>query len=175
MKGHYYFAYGSCMSLKDIQRTTPADFVAAATLFDHKLAFTRYSRGRQGGVADVVESAGDFVEGVLFKIYDLKALDRREGHPFAYKRKKVKVMVQTPRGMKFMNVYTYSVVNKEPYEIKPSEAYKRLIEEGARQFLSPDYQIELQANLKRFRAPYDLPEVDDWEDWKNRLKERVGS
>jgi cation transport regulator ChaC len=175
MKGHYYFAYGSCMSLKDIRRTTPAEFVAAATLFDHKLAFTRYSHGRQGGVADVVQSVGDYVEGVLFKVYDLKALDRREGHPTAYRRRKVKVMVKTSKGLKFVSVWTYEVVRKEAYEIQPSESYQRLIREGARSFLSLDYQIELEANLKRFRAPYELPEADDWELWKDSLHERLGT
>lgn len=173
MGNHLYFAYGSCMNLRDIRRTTPAEFISAATLFDYRLAFTRYSKGRRGGVADVVKSSGDYVEGVLFKIQDLKALDAREGAPYCYKRQKVKVLVHG--SMKFVNVWTYEVVRKEEYEIKPSEAYKRLIREGAQQFLSKDYIVDLEANLKRFRAPYDLNDCFDRDyDYRtNSLKERL--
>lgn len=172
----YYFAYGSCMNEKDIRRTTPAEFVSAATLYDYKLAFTRYSSGRRGGVADIVKSSGDYVEGVLFKVKDLAALDRREGAPFAYKRKRVKVLVH--ERMKIISVMTYEVTNKEPYEIKPSESYKRLILDGAKQFLSKTYQKELKANLNRFRAPYDITLDDDFFDrdfefMVNSLKERL--
>lgn len=171
MKGQYYFAYGSCMSLKDIKRTTPAEFVSAATLFDYRLAFTRYSQGRRGGVADVVKSSGDYVEGVLFKVFDLPALDRREGHPFAYKRKKVKVLVHNK--LKLINVWTYEVVRKESYEIKPSKAYLDLIRQGASQFLSPEYAKDLEANFKRYRAPYDIFESSY--DVRDRLlSERLG-
>lgn len=173
MANHLYFAYGSCMNLKDIRRTTPAEFVSAATLFDYKLAFTRYSQGRKGGVADVVKASGDYIEGVLFRIQDLKALDTREGAPHCYKRKKIKVLVHET--MKFVNVWTYEVVRKEEYEIQPSEYYKRLIREGAQQFLSKDYVIDLEANLSRFRAPYDLTDLFDRDhDYRtNSLKERL--
>jgi cation transport regulator ChaC len=173
MTKHYYFAYGSCMSPKDIQRTTPAEFVSAATLYDYKLAFTRYSAGRRGGVADIVPSVGDYVEGVLLKISDLKALDRREGHPFAYKRKKVRVLVHSR--MQIVSVWTYEVTTKEEYEIQPSEAYKRLIREGAKAYLSKEYRKALEANLKRFRAPHELPIQDDWEEFKKGLSERMGT
>jgi cation transport regulator ChaC len=173
MANHLYFAYGSCMNLRDIRRTTPAEFVSAATLFDYKLAFTRYSKGRKGGVADVVKASGDYVEGVLFRIKDLKALDAREGAPYCYKRGKVKVLVHET--MKFVNVWTYEVVNKEGYEIEPSEHYKRLIKEGAQQFLSKEYVIDLEDNLSRFRAPYDLSEefANDYDYRLNSLRERL--
>ena len=172
MANHLYFAYGSCMNLKDIRRTTPAEFVSAATLFDYRLAFTRYSSGRKGGVADVVKASGDYVEGVLFKIHDLKALDIREGAPYCYKRRKVKVLVHDSET--FVNVWTYEVVNKEPYEIEPSAYYKKLIEEGAKQFLSKEYRADLKANLSKFRAPYDLNDFDSaYEHRMNSLKERL--
>lgn len=173
MGNHLYFAYGSCMNLKDIRRTTPAEFVSAATLFDYKLAFTRYSAGRKGGVADVVAAVGDYVEGVLFRISDLKALDAREGAPYCYKRRKIKVLVHGT--MKFATVWTYEVVNKEEFEINPSEHYKKLIREGAQRFLSKEYVTDLEENLSRFRAPYDL--TDNFEssyDYRmNSLRERL--
>lgn len=172
--GHYYFAYGSCMSLKDIQRTTPAEFVSAATLFDYKLAFTRYSQGRRGGVADVIKSSGDYVEGVLFKVSNLKSLDAREGHPICYKRKKVKVLLHDRP--KLLTVWTYEVVRKESFEIRPTKAYLDLIREGARQFLSREYQRELESNFRRFRAPYNLPsEYERSYDLRQQsLSERLG-
>jgi hypothetical protein len=160
--------------MNDIEKTTPAEFISAATLFDYKLAFTRYSQRRRGGVVDVIKSSGDYVEGVLFKVSNLKALDAREGHPFCYKRKKVKVLVHNKP--KLLDVWTYEVTYKESFEIRPTKDYLDLIREGARQFLSQEYQRDLEQNFRRFRAPYNLPsEYERSYDLRQKsLSERLG-
>ncbi|MBB6284952.1 gamma-glutamylcyclotransferase family protein [Geobacillus subterraneus] len=75
-----YFVYGSCMSERDFRRTAPHfEVIGRVVLDDYRLAFTRYLSGRQGGVADIVPSPGDRVEGVLYKIssHYVKDLDWR--------------------------------------------------------------------------------------------------
>lgn len=140
-----YFAYGSCMNADDLARTVDAIFVNSARLENYRLAFTRYSNGRKGGVADIVPSKGDYVEGVLMLVPDFKALDAREGHPYVYKRKRIKVL---PKGHEAA-VYasTYVVVEKESCEVLPHPDYVRLIREGAAQFLSAEYQNFLEQLL----------------------------
>jgi cation transport regulator ChaC len=142
-----YFAYGSCMNLKDIARTVDAEFVGPATLYDYRIGFTRYSPKRKGGVADIVPAPGEKMEGVLFKVSSFKELDIREGAPFAYKRCKVKVQ---PKGSKdLIEVTTYTVVNKAETEFTPHENYLNLILNGAKQ-LSPEYQEQLKLKFKKF-------------------------
>ena len=65
-----YFAYGSCMSLKDLARTVDAKLLGPATLNDYRLAFTKYSKGRQGGVVDVIPAE----EEIMWKEYYLKSM-----------------------------------------------------------------------------------------------------
>lgn len=145
-----YFAYGSCMNQKDIARTVKAEFVSAGRLNNYKLAFTRYADMRGGGSADVVKSEGSYVEGVILRVPDFKRLDAREGHPYIYKRRKVRIH---PVGAtSYVYGYTYEVVEKASCEFKPSEHYAGLITAGASQFLSEEYQVALAENLKMERV-----------------------
>ncbi|WP_458413793.1 gamma-glutamylcyclotransferase family protein [Schinkia sp. CFF1] len=146
----YYFAYGSCMSFKDLERTVGnAQFVGAAILNDYELAFTKYSRGRSGGVADIVSKPGCKVEGIVFEVEDFKALDRREGvHIRLYKRIPVElVLSQTGETI---NADTYTVVEKEAQEVVPSEDYMNIILDGATR-LSEQYQNDLKDRFNKFR------------------------
>lgn len=84
-----YFAYGS--NLDDAQmraRCANARVVARAVLPNHVLAFGGFSHRWGGAVASVVRAKGARVEGLLYRLdnVDLRALDRFEGHPFAYER-----------------------------------------------------------------------------------------
>ena len=77
------------------------------------MKFHYYSRGREGGAADVVETGrGHAVPGVLFRMDDvtLKAMDRKEGiKAEAYERRKVRVTL--PNGT-FVDALTYCVTEK---------------------------------------------------------------
>lgn len=84
-----YFAYGS--NLDDDQmraRCAGARVVTRAVLPNYALAFGGFSHRWGGAVASVVRAKGARVEGLLYALgdVDLRALDRFEGHPFAYER-----------------------------------------------------------------------------------------
>jgi gamma-glutamylcyclotransferase (GGCT)/AIG2-like uncharacterized protein YtfP len=144
-----YFAYGSNMSREELRAWCPsAEFVTIARLPNHRLDFTRHSRRRQGGVADVVPSNGDEVWGVVYDIPsdELPALDRKEGVPNAYQREYVSVIVQSGERAEAL---TYTVVHKVPTEL-PSERYLDLILKGAREWKLPaEYVRKLEQTERR--------------------------
>ena len=143
-----YFAYGSNMSREELRSRCPnAEFVTIARLPDHRLDFTRYSRRRQGGVADIVPSSGDEVWGVVYDIPsdELPALDRKEGVPNAYQRAIVSVI--TPSGER-AEALTYTVVHKVPTE-SPSERYLALILKGAREWGLPAEYVLMLEQIER--------------------------
>lgn len=144
-----YFAYGSCMSHADFNRTVP-DFevMGMAELPDYQLAFTRYAKSRKGGVADIVPLKGHLMEGVLYRFPRrfLKALDKREGVPTGvYERILVNVRYD---GMK-VPVWTYAVVEKAKQEIPPSQVYRDIILAGAEEALSEAYRERLREKMDR--------------------------
>ncbi|MCT2534266.1 gamma-glutamylcyclotransferase [Aquibacillus koreensis] len=141
-----YFAYGSCMSLKDLQRHVPeAVLVGPAVLEGYSLGFTLWSKHREGGVADIVPQEGARVEGVIFDVPDFTGLDLREGHPDMYQR--IVVSVKPVGKDEYINISTYEVVEKQEEELDPSKAYADIIIDGARN-LSKVYQKQLQDRFK---------------------------
>lgn len=84
-----YFAYGS--NLDDAQmreRCADARVVGLVKLPNYALVFGGFSHRWGGAVASVVRARGACVQGLLYELgnVDLRALDRFEGHPFAYER-----------------------------------------------------------------------------------------
>lgn len=146
-----YFAYGSCMSERDFRRTVPHfEVMGRAVLDDHRLAFTRYSRGRQGGVADIVPSPGDRVEGVLYKIPAryVTELDWREGVPAGvYRREYVDVQCNG----QLVSALTYVVVEKQLDEIAPSESYASIILDEGASLLSTHYTERVRRHIEHLR------------------------
>lgn len=144
-----YFAYGSNMSREELRSWCPsAEFVTIARLLDHRLDFTRHSRRRQGGVADVVPSSGHQVWGVVYDIpsHELPALDRKEGiAKDAYRR--LHVQVTEPSGQQ-VRALTYTVVHKVPTEL-PSERYLDLILKGAREWKLPAEYVRRLEQIER--------------------------
>jgi gamma-glutamylcyclotransferase (GGCT)/AIG2-like uncharacterized protein YtfP len=134
-----YFAYGSCMDEVDFKRTVERYKVLGnAALQDYKLSFSLYGKSRGGGVADIIFSPEDVVEGVLYQFDSkyLPALDVREGvAEGAYQRIEINVTHQ----QQLIKVYTYQVVNKSDKEIKPTAEYVRLIVNGLQKHGSEAY------------------------------------
>lgn len=90
-----YFAYGSNLDEAQMHERCPAaELACAATLRDYALCFGGFSHTWGGAVANVVPASGSGVPGLLYRIgrKDLRRLDRREGHPFAYQRTRVRVV-----------------------------------------------------------------------------------
>lgn len=146
-----YFAYGSCMS-EDFARSVP-DYVCLghAVLKNYRLAFTRYSSSRGGGVADIVPAMGSTVEGVLYQLHRemLPDLDVREGvKSGAYQR--ISVKVETVLGPR--EAWTYEVVEKEQEELPPTNEYADLILSGARPVVSRTYFQHLKAHIDKLQS-----------------------
>ena len=90
-----YFAYGSNIDENRMQERCPKSrLVGKARLEGYKISFSRYSGKWNGGVADIIEAENSHVWGILYEITedDLARLDKFEGHPNIYIRKKVIVI-----------------------------------------------------------------------------------
>lgn len=89
MKTVLYFAYGSNLDEAQMRARCPsAERAGRATLRGHALTFGGFSHRWNGAVASVRRKRGAEVEGLLYALDGdaLDALDRFEGHPFAYER-----------------------------------------------------------------------------------------
>jgi gamma-glutamylcyclotransferase (GGCT)/AIG2-like uncharacterized protein YtfP len=140
--GFDYFAYGSNMAPAVIRRLCPRhSYLGAAYLVGHRLAFTRRSMRTGTGVADIVRAAGETVWGALYRIDDdeLAAIDRKEGHGWAYKRIMLPVRLE---GGPERTAVAYTVRSKEPVPIPPSRQYLDLVIAAARERGLPTPYIE---------------------------------
>ena len=119
-----YFAYGSNMAEAVMtERSRRHRFLGVARLPDHRLMFNRRSIRTGSGVADVVPASGESVWGVLYELDDagLAALDRKEGHDWAYVREPLVVELSADGSRQ--RAVTYTVKEKEPVEVEPSADY----------------------------------------------------
>ena len=146
-----YFAYGSNMDWDQMRGRCPScRFDSIASAEGYRLAFTRFSKNRQCGVADIVASAGSDVWGVVFEIPEdeVNVLDKSEGYSpgrarekNAYERRKLDVFGQGSNASA-ITVWTYVVVNKLRSPPKPSAEYKATILTGARHWKLPANYLE---------------------------------
>lgn len=124
-----YLAYASNMEPRRFRRLCPRGrLVGPARLPGRRLAFSRYSRRRRGGSANVVPDAEAEVWGVLYEVSlaDLDTIDRSEDVPAAYRREAV--VVEDAEGRERQAV-TY-VANRTG-DFLPHPDYLKLIVEGA--------------------------------------------
>lgn len=145
---HLYFAYGSNMSLRQMQRRCPESTrLGIGHLPGHRLAFPRFSKNRQCGVAGIEAHADSAVWGVIYELSaaDWDCLDRFEGyqpdrHPDLnnYNRLSMTIHVEGPQlGAKTCMTY---VATRQGIHFPPDDNYHRLIIDGARESgLPPDY------------------------------------
>lgn len=111
-----YFAYGSNLNSDQmIARCASARIVGRATLPNHVLAFGGFSHSWRGAVANVLPAHGAWVEGLLYQIArtELRALDRYEGHPFAYEREE-RLVVDEHRRRHRASLYVQPARDFEP-------------------------------------------------------------
>jgi gamma-glutamylcyclotransferase len=146
-----YFAYGSNMSWDQMRDRCPsARFDSIVRAEGYRLAFTRFSKNWQCGVADIVASTGSNVWGVVFEIPDdeVNVLDTSEGYSpgrarekNAYERRQLDVFRQGSNASA-TTVWTYVVVNKLKSPPKPSAVYKAIILAGGRHWKLPANYLE---------------------------------
>lgn len=142
-----YFAYGSNLNEGDLIKQCKKKDLDMPKLLnpqpfrlkDYKLGFTRKSKDRKGGVADIISSLGDFCWGVAFDVTqaDLDILDVKEGVKYGSYRQ-----LPLPNGM-----ITYEVVEKENF-VKPHVEYVNLIIEGAIHYGLPQAWIDYLESFK---------------------------
>jgi gamma-glutamylcyclotransferase (GGCT)/AIG2-like uncharacterized protein YtfP len=127
----YYFAYASNLNRKEMSERCPdAKPKFVATLPNHRLIFTGWSRQWHGGVASIKPLRGDKVIGGVYEISekDSRLLDRYEGYPSIYNR--IDVVVFTEDGEPVKAVTYVKVEQSE--ETKPSPGYVAIIQQGYR-------------------------------------------
>jgi len=146
-----YFAYGSCMNQASFADDVPIyRVIGRAVLPNYRVAFTRWSSIRKGGVADILPSQGSDTEGILYLIPEslLEALDAREGVGFgAYRRIEVNTIV----GDQKIKAISYEVVSKAEQEFAPSATYRDTILQGT-DLLSPEYVDKLKAHMRELEG-----------------------
>jgi gamma-glutamylcyclotransferase (GGCT)/AIG2-like uncharacterized protein YtfP len=133
-----YFAYGSNLQSAQMERLCPGHvFLGPARLPDHRLAFTLPDEDWQGGVADVVPSAGDEVWGALYRLEapQLAALDAYEvfdpdGPEEANDYVRRRVTVTAASDHRDIEAWCY-FVRAPRGPVAPSERYRRALVEGA--------------------------------------------
>ena len=146
MSANLYFAYGSNLHQRQFARRCPgSQAVGRARLVGYRLAFTRYSTKRKGGVADVVPEPESEVWGALYEVDDagLAALDGFEGVPRSYRRE-TRLVIDDSGAEREAAVY---IANRTG-EFPPSHQYLSLIIEGAREHGLPEEYVRAIERLK---------------------------
>lgn len=134
-----YFAYGSNLhKLQFKRRCRDSSEVGRARLPEYRLAFTRYSTKRKGGVADIVPEPGAEVWGALYEITaaDLEALDTFENVPRSYRRENITVFDDAGAPREAVCYFA----NKTG-AFAPSKMYLELIVNGAVEHGLPDEYV----------------------------------
>ncbi len=159
-----YFAYGSNLDPQQMKERCPSSrFECIAFLPGRRLAFTRYSRRRGGGVADAVEDeAGPGVWGVVYDISeeDLMKLDQCEGYygvgeDNAYDRELVSVLANGDEA-RGLEAFSYFVAKRSGEEHPPSAGYMRQIISGAERWGLPEEYIDFLKGIELAQGNIDL-------------------
>lgn len=122
-----YFAYGSCMNKADFRRTCPtATDMGAAKLPGYQLRFNGYSASRRSGIANIELKKGAVVEGVLWRVADpqeRKRLRAREGAPYVYREKMIRIRVAGG----WTWAFTFQLIRPFHIDIAPACSYLQLL------------------------------------------------
>lgn len=131
MASTLYFAYGSNLDKGQMKERCPScRALAVGRLNDHSLAFSRFSKTRGCGVADVVADEEGEVWGLLYELTknDLTgSLDHYEGYPQNYTRLKQPIETLS-HGIQ--DAWVYTVVDKKEF-VPPDSRYLSIIKKAA--------------------------------------------
>jgi gamma-glutamylcyclotransferase (GGCT)/AIG2-like uncharacterized protein YtfP len=117
-----YFAYGSNMDPRTMQRSVPeATVVGAGRLEGFRLEFNVYSDRWEGGAANLEPDEDAHVWGVVWEVSEdeLERLDTFIGHPTFYRREAVWVGLP---GEEPTECVTYRVAHQRGY-VRPTPQY----------------------------------------------------
>ena len=132
MNNIFYFAYGSNMSLRQMNDRCPeSEFYNIGVLKDYELCFPIISKKRNNmGVASIRYKKGFNVEGVLYKVSDddIIKLDRFENININYCRTEMNIYVTEKESIKS---FVYIAIKNEEEHKAPSKEYMDILIEGA--------------------------------------------
>ena len=159
-----YFAYGSNMSCKRLQkRVKSAKPKGRGVLRCHRLEFHKVSRKDGSGKCDIVPSnESDVVWGRLYHIDDRDKgrLDRYEGVGYGYEKKCVTVESESGEPVRAMTYYVKDDTYKNP-RLRPYTWYKQHVLVGAKEAcLPPDY-IKM---IEEVEAIKDCDKKREWDE-----------
>lgn len=138
----YYFAYGSNMNQSQMKvrcKNFSLRFIKKVYLEGYRFVYDGDSPSRQCAVANVVKDEKCRVWGALYEIDEnyLSALDRYEGYPIYYQRKKEEV--KDVDGAKYSAWFYF----REPKEEgQPSDEYREVVFQGAKECNLPEEYIK---------------------------------
>ena len=127
-----YFAYGSNLSIDQMQKRCPeAQVENVAYLPDYRIAFHGHSPRWEGAPATVIPEAGSMVPGLIYRITwrELMVLDDYEGHPDSYERREME-LIDRMGNLEVAQVYIKEVDGR--YHRPPAD-YLGVIREAYRQ------------------------------------------
>lgn len=116
-----YFAYGSNMDPRVMERTVPtAKVVGPGRLDGYRLEFNVYSDRWEGGAANLEADPNGRVWGVVWEMEDddLDSLDTFSGHPTYYRREEIEVEIAEGR----RQCITFRIAHQRGY-VRPTNAY----------------------------------------------------
>lgn len=139
--GEKYFAYGSNLNAQQMSVRCPqAVPVQKGYLRDYNIAFTRWSKNRNCGVADVVPELGQKVWGLVWNLptENLEMLDSHEGHPKHYKRQLHEIFFLDGSSIQ---AWVYEVNKKQSF-CQPSKEYVDTILSEGKALSFPEKYLE---------------------------------
>lgn len=136
------FAYGSNMETERLRSRAPSATVIGPAKFpDKRMVFNKRSMDGSGK-ANLVDSPGDLVWGVLFTL-DSTSFDRLDRAEGGYERKSLTVWTSEGNPV-VAEVYTSTQLTSKPV---PYEWYKNLVLAGAREHELPQEYLDYLEGL----------------------------
>ena len=127
----YYFAYGSNMSSKRLQKRINAVKIGNGKLLNYQLRFHKISKDGTGKCnIFLTNNANDYVCGVIFEIddNDKQKLDRIEGKGYGYDS----ITIDIELGKKIIQADSYIATSIDE-TLKPFDWYKNHVLYGAKE------------------------------------------
>jgi gamma-glutamylcyclotransferase (GGCT)/AIG2-like uncharacterized protein YtfP len=150
----FVFAYGSNMNRSDLRSWLESDgydssLVLSATpaiLEGYDFVWNYYSRGKDGGTANLEPKEHATIYGVLIEIDEslLKAFDRKEGHPYFYSRGETRVPVRrvTDGSTVLAWLYLAKGNRRDRRDLWPARDYRKIVVDAAVFWKFPEDYIE---------------------------------
>jgi hypothetical protein len=153
MATEFVFAYGASMNRSDLRSWLEANGYDSSLVVDttpaaldgYDFVWNYFTRSRGAGTANIEPRENAAIWGVLLEIEPglLKALDRKEGHPYFYSRGDSKLPVRRTSDGKAVFAWVYMAKpNKgDRRDIWPTREYRTLIAEAAAYWQLPEEYV----------------------------------